>query len=240
MKRILLIGAGGLGAPAARVLARTGGVHLTIVDDDEVERSNLHRQVLYREEDVGRPKAEVAAERLAADAKACGVQLDIETVHGRFVPTNALDLARDHDLVLEGADNFATKFLTADACFLANVPSVQAGAVRWSGWTLGSVPGETACLRCVFEDIPRDRVETCAEAGVIGPVVGVLGAIEASIALRLLGSELREGAGALWSYAGLEGRLRSRPIRPRTACPLCGTHEIRDLDVQRYVAPCAA
>lgn len=236
---VLLVGAGGLGSPAALALVRSGLRSITIVDDDAVDASNLHRQTLYTDADVGERKGEVAARRLAAEARKCGRDLDVEVIEGRFLPDNAIALLQRHDLVLEGADNFATKFLVADAAALARVPSVQAGAVRWNGWALASIPGETACLRCVFEDIPRDRVETCAEAGVVGPVVGVLGAVSAGLAARLLEGD-RAHAGVLYGYRGLEGSLRKSHVRKRADCPLC-EGRIDDVRLERYVGPdCAA
>ncbi|MEQ9077017.1 MAG: ThiF family adenylyltransferase [Sandaracinaceae bacterium] len=227
--RVLLVGVGGLGSPAARVLARSGVRRLTVLDDDVVDVSNLHRQILYDDADVGHDKAERAAAKLRAEGATVAV------AKGRLVPDTALALFRDHDLVLEGADNFATKFLAADASALSGVPVVQAGAVRWSGWALATDPGRSACMRCVFEDIPRDRVETCAEAGVIGPVVGVLGALEAALALRLLGGDA-SAAGELWSYRGLEGSLRASRVRRRPGCPAC-EGAIRELSWERYAPP---
>src|SRR5690606_10363719 len=160
--------------------------------------------------------------------------VEVRAVSGRLLPATALELLRGHDVVVEGADNFATKFLTSDACAVAGVPLVSAGAVRWSGWALASLPG-SACLRCVFEDIPRDRADTCAEAGVIGPVVGVMGALEAALALRLLAGD-ESAAGELWSYRALQGRLRAIRVARRAGCPSCAG-EIRDLRVERYAPP---
>ncbi|HJL17279.1 MAG TPA: HesA/MoeB/ThiF family protein [Sandaracinaceae bacterium LLY-WYZ-13_1] len=229
--RVLLVGAGGLGSPAALALAESGVRRMTVIDDDAVDRSNLHRQLLYEDADVGADKAERAAARL----RRAGVEA--EAVRGRVLPDTARALFAAHDLVLEGADNFATKFLSCDAAHLVGVPLVQAGAVRWSGWALATRPGESACMRCVFEDIPRDGVETCAEAGVIGPVVGVLGALEAALAVRLLEGDAT-AAGELWSYRGLEGALRAVPVTRRPGCPACAG-EIRELTMERY-APAAA
>jgi molybdopterin/thiamine biosynthesis adenylyltransferase len=113
---------------------------------------------------------------------------------------------------------------------------VQAGAVRWAGWAFCALP-DSACLRCLFEDIPRDQVETCAEAGVVGPVVGVLGGLEAALVLRLLQGE-RPG-GELWHYDALKGALRKTFVRRRSDCPLCAG-EIQDLRMERYTATCAA
>lgn len=233
MKRVLLVGAGGLGSPIAQVLARRGDVQVTLVDDDVVDRSNLHRQTLYDPTDVGRPKIERAARRMEAEARAAGVVLDVRTIEGRLVPENAEALLGAADIVVEGADNLATKFLVADAAHLTQRIAVHAGVVRWAGWAMATVPGESACLRCLFEDLPRDGVETCAEAGVVGPLVGVVGALEASLALRLLTGDL-EAAGYVLHVDALGGRLRRSRVLRRPGCPLCGTGAIRDLSETRY------
>ncbi len=232
MSRVLVVGAGGLGSPLLRLLARSAVDHITIVDDDAVEESDLHRQTLYSSDDVGRSKLDAAEEVL----RGLSPDLSVRTVEGRFVPGTAIDLLSDHDLIVEGADNLATKFLVADAARLAGVPAVQAGAVRWAGWAFCALP-DSSCLRCVFEDIPADRIETCAEAGVLGPVVGVLGGLEAALAVRLLRGE-RPG-GELWHYDALRGALRKTFVRRRRECPLCAG-EIKDLRMDRYAAPCAA
>lgn len=238
-RRVLLVGAGGLGCPAGRILARSGVGSIDIADDDVVDETNLHRQTLYRPADVGRAKARIAADRLAAEADAAGRLVKFVAREIRVLPDRAREIVAEYDLVLEGADNFATKFLIADACKLAGTALVQAGAVRWVGWALGALPGRSACLRCVFEDVPRGQQDTCADAGVVGPVVGVLGSLQAAIALRLLLGDAA-AAGELWSYQGLSGALRTRRIRPRPECPLC-TGSIRDTEHSRYVSPeCAA
>jgi len=229
--RVLLVGAGGLGCPAALVLVRSGVRRLTLIDDDVVDVSNLHRQLLYDDDDVGHDKVERAAARLRAE----GAEVDV--IRGRLRPDGAVELASRFDLVLEGADNFATKFLASDACRLAGTPLVQAGAVRWTGWALATLPGRSACMRCVFEDIPRDRVETCAIAGVVGPVVGVLGALQGALAVRLLGGDER-AAGELWSYRALAAKpLRASRVRPRTGCPSCAGALPPVLTMERYAPP---
>jgi molybdopterin/thiamine biosynthesis adenylyltransferase len=230
--RVLVVGAGGLGSPVLRLLAQSGVAHITVVDDDRVDESNLHRQTLYTKDDVGHSKIERAANVLRGICPG----LSVRAVEGRFVPGTAMALLEDHDLVIEGADNLATKFLVADAAHLSGLPAVQAGAVRWAGWAFCALP-ESACLRCLFEDIPGDRVETCAEAGVLGPVVGVLGGLEAAFVCRLLQGE-RPG-GELWHYDALKGALRKTFVRRRSDCPLC-TGEIQDLRMERYTAACAA
>jgi molybdopterin-synthase adenylyltransferase len=231
--RVLVVGAGGLGCPAARVLAQSGVGRLDLVDDDVVDESNLHRQTLYRLEDRGQSKVRVAASALQIAALKAGHVCQVEIHEERMLPDSASDLVAGHDLVLEGADNFATKFLVADACALAGVPLVSAGAVRWLGWAMASLPGSSACLRCVFEDVPREHEETCAAAGVVGPVVGVLGALSAALALRLL-REDRSAGGTLFSYDGLRGSLRERTRSRRRDCELCAG-QITDTALARYV-----
>jgi molybdopterin/thiamine biosynthesis adenylyltransferase len=215
---ILLVGAGGLGCPAGRALALSGVGRLIVADDDTVEGTNLHRQILFEEADLGRPKAVVAADRLEALGRAHGVRA--EARQERFLPETAAGLLGGVDLVVEGSDNFPSKFVVADGCALHGVPVVQAGAVRWGGWALAvtaSGPGAAhqTCLRCVFEEVPTGPALDCEVAGVIGPVVGVLGALQAQLALALLAGE----GGALHSYDGRRDRLRRSAPRPRADCP---------------------
>ncbi|MEM7433520.1 MAG: HesA/MoeB/ThiF family protein [Myxococcota bacterium] len=229
---LLVIGVGGLGSPVIDLLAASGVRRVTVVDDDRVEESNLHRQTAFTERDIGREKVACAIERLAIVAP----EIEVEGLLTRFLPSNALSLLDGHSVVIEGADNLATKFLAADASRLAGLPVIQAGAVRWSGWAMGTTP-ESACLRCLFEDIPADRVETCAEAGVVGPVVGVLGGLQAALLARIVRGEAV--GGELWHYEALDGGLRQTMVRRRRDCPLCAG-EIRDLRPDRYSAACAA
>jgi molybdopterin-synthase adenylyltransferase len=238
-KRVLLVGAGGLGTPVALILARSGVGFIEVADDDVVDLSNLHRQLLYTEADVGRAKASAACARIEREARDAGQTCMAVAREMRVLPDSARAAVRGFDLVVEGADNFASKFLIADACALEGVPCVQAGAVRWTGWALATLPGRSACLRCVFEDIPPGPAHGCAEAGVVGPVVGVVGAIQAALALRILHGDASV-AGVLHHYRALEAKLRHQPVQPRAACALCrGT--ISDLNENRY-APreCAA
>jgi len=237
--RVLLVGAGGLGCPAGTVLARSGIGHITVIDDDTVDASNLHRQVLFSDADVGASKAVVAARRLEEEAGKCGKNLTCVARENRALPGSAIEIVRDFDVVVEGADNFATKFLLADACAIAKVPLVQAGVVRWVGWAFASVPGQGPCLRCVFEDVPRDQPETCAEAGVVGPVVGVMGALQAALAIRILRGD-PSAPGELWSYRALPGELRRRKLGSNPSCPLCAG-ELIGTPAERYApASCAA
>lgn len=236
---VLVIGAGGLSCPVLSVLVKSGVTRFTLVDDDRVELSNLQRQTLYGDADVGCLKVDAAAERLR-QLSPFPEHLIVERVVDRLLPDNALALVAGHALVIEGADNFATKFLAADAARLRGVPIVQAGAVRFSGWALGALSDRGPCVRCVFEDIPRGQPETCSVAGVLGPVVGVLGALQAGIALELLGGRER-AAGVLFSYDALGTLgplLRKRRVHARSDCPLCAG-QVRELSMSRYDVGCS-
>lgn len=234
---VLLVGAGGVAHPAAIALAAAGVSRLVVCDDDTVELTNLHRQILFGDADVGRDKLEVLAERLAARAQAMEVQLR----RTRFRPDTALELLRGVDVVVDACDNFATRFLVADAAHLAGVPSVHGAAVRWTATAMASPPTGRPCYRCLFEDLPEGDAPDCATAGVAGPVCGVAGALAADLALRAL----RGGAspfGRIVTFDGLTDRLRAVTVRARAGCSLCdrGAAPL-DLDPLRYVgASCAA
>lgn len=241
--RVLLVGLGGLGCPAALILARAGVATLGLCDDDVVERTNLHRQILFTDADVGAPKLDAAARALGAVAHAGAAPPELRLHRTRLLPDNALSLVREYDVVLEGADNFATKFLAADACALAGVPVVHASAVRWIGTALAVGAGGGPCYRCLFEDVlPADEAPGCAEAGVMGPVVGVVGAAQADLALALLDGLPVEGQ--LVTFDGRTDVLRRRTIARRADCPLCGpgphTARIESIEPDRYVSPACA
>lgn len=230
------MGVGGLGCPAAWALARAG-VALRLLDEDRVERSNLHRQMLFTEADLGAPKVLAAAQALRAtvpDAR-------VEAVAEHVAPDNARRLLAGVDVVVEGSDNLATKFLVADACAALKVPVVHGACVGWVGTVLPVVWGAGPCYRCVFEDLPPpdEEAPSCATAGVYGPVTSVVGALMAADALRLLRGD-RATLGALARYDGWAQTFRATTLRPRRACPLCGDGAAPpSLDPMNYGASCA-
>jgi molybdopterin/thiamine biosynthesis adenylyltransferase len=230
---VVLVGAGGIGAPAAIALGAGGVRALRIVDDDRVELTNLHRQILFTDTDVGRPKLIAFAEALARRFPA----LAVDPRPGRALPGTAASLIDGAAVVLDATDNFASRFLLADAARLAGVPVVHAAAVRWRATVMASSARGRPCYRCLFEDLPGEGAPDCATAGVAGPVCGVAGALAADRALRILDGDASVYS-AITTFDGLKDAIRQVVVRPRAGCPLCGeTPGIRDLDARRYLAP---
>lgn len=241
MQRWLIVGAGGLGCAAGRALARSAAslppFEVTVVDDDTVAATNLHRQAFYGTSDVGLSKAKRYAERFTEMAREAGCAVRVTALETRVGPSNVRELVRAHDLVLEGSDNFATKFLCADAAHLEQRRIVHGGVVRWAGYALASGEGR-GCYRCIFEDMPEGEVDTCSEAGVVGPLVGVVGSLQAWFATRVARGE--RGASIVQVDAKRGGMIRPRVLRPRDSCALCGdARTIQSIDTARYVMQCA-
>jgi adenylyltransferase/sulfurtransferase len=230
---VVIVGAGGIGHPAIGALARAD-VTLRVIDDDRVEPTNLHRLPLARDEDVGTLKTDVIAREL----RAFGRTHD-QMVVDRVTPETAHTLLEGAAVVVEGSDNFATKFLVADACALLGIPSVHGAALGWIGTVLSVLPGQTACYRCLFEDLPQGDTVDCSTAGVYGPVTSVIGALMAADAERLATGE-HAFAGTIGSYDGWRNTFRTVKVPRRADCPLCGARTIRDLDASRYYAPLCA
>jgi molybdopterin/thiamine biosynthesis adenylyltransferase len=218
--RVLVVGAGGLGAPAALYLAAAGVGVLGILDSDLVELSNLGRQVLYDTGDVDRPKVLAARTRLEA------LNPDVRVVphHVRLVEENARRLLGDYEVVVEGSDDLHTKFVANQACVDAGIPLVVGAVAGWEGQLLVVRPGRSACYRCVYQgEPPAGTIPSCELAGILGPVAGVVGSLEAVAALRLcLGLGAPGDGGTLVLYDGMTGETTTVTVRRDPRCPACG------------------
>lgn len=224
--RVLIVGAGGLGSPAALYLAAAGVGTLGIVDADEVELSNLQRQIAHYSADVGRRKVDSAEEKIAA----MNADIAVEKHPYRLDAENAGDLVGSYDFVVEGTDNFPTKFLVNDACVLGGTPFSIGGILRFQGSTITHQPGH-ACYRCVFRrPPPKDAVPTCSQAGVLGAVAGMLGTAQAAEALKYLTGIGEPLVDRLLSFDALTMQWRRIDVRRDPSCPLCGENpEITEL-----------
>jgi adenylyltransferase/sulfurtransferase len=216
---VLIIGAGGLGCPAALALAAAGVRRIGLCDDDVVDVSNLHRQVLFGDGDVGALKVDALARALTG--RFPGLQVTAHPV--RLDAANALALVAAYDVVVDGSDNFAARFVANDAAVLAGRPLVHGAAVGTGGQLLTVPAGGHPCYRCLFEEPPPEGVgPSCAEAGVAGPVPGVIGALQGAEAARLARGETPAYAGRLIQYDSLAMTLRSVRFNPNAACAVCG------------------
>ena len=217
-RSVLVVGAGGLGGPALLALGAAGVGRLVVYDDDAVETSNLNRQPLFGEADLGTRKAAAAAARL----RRLYPETRVEAFDRRFDAEVALELAQGCDLLVDGSDNFPTKFLASDVALAAGRPLVHGGILRYTAQLLTVVPGKTGCLRCLFEEPPAPgAVPSCAEAGVLGALAGLAGALMASEALRVLSGERGAYAGRLMVYEARPARTRVVAVRRRAGCPAC-------------------
>jgi molybdopterin/thiamine biosynthesis adenylyltransferase/rhodanese-related sulfurtransferase len=238
--RVVLVGAGGLGSPVALYLAAAGVGHLTLVDDDRVERSNLQRQVLHGEADVGRPKVASAADRLAALWP--GIGLRQEAV--RLGPDNADVLLAGHDAVVDGADNFLTRYLLSDACVRLGLPLVHGAVDRFRGQVALFWPAhqpEAGCYRCLFPaPPPAELVPNCAQAGVLGVLPGLVGMLQATETLKLLLGIGQPLLGTLLCVDALEMRFDRIGLRRHRDCPACGEGRPSEANAPTPGAACGA
>jgi adenylyltransferase/sulfurtransferase len=220
---VAVIGAGGLGSPALLYLAAAGVGRLTVVDDDRVSLDNLQRQVLHDTASVGEPKVHVALRRLDA----LNPEVRLRTVERHLDAENARTLLRGHDVVLDGSDNFATKFAVNDACVELGICAVIGGILRFDGQVVVVPPG-APCYRCLFRaEPPPGQVPTCSAAGVLGPVAGVVGSLQASEALRYLLGIGEEQAGRVLTVDLLQPRIRSVRFERDAECPACARALLR-------------
>ena len=218
---VLLVGAGGLGSPAALYLAAAGVGTIGLVDFDVVDESNLQRQILHDTRWVGRPKLESARDRLTA----LNPHVKVVTFEERLTSENALRIFRDFDVVVDGTDNFATRYLTNDACFLLGKPNVHGSIFRFDGQVSVFWPGKGPCYRCLYPaPPPPGLVPSCAEGGVLGVLPGVIGCLQATEALKILLGRGTSLVGRLVLYDALELRFNELRLRRDPACPLCGVN----------------
>ncbi len=217
--KVFLVGAGGLGSPAAFYLAAAGIGKIGISDNDDVDFSNLQRQILHSTKDVGRPKAQSAKETLE------NLNPDIEVVPYpmRLNSENIIDIIKDYDVILDGSDNFPTRYLVNDACVMLGKPLSHGSIFRFDGQATTILPGQGPCYRCLYETPPPpDLVPSCQEAGVLGVIAGIIGVIQATEVIKLVLGKGNLLNGKLLLYDSLNMDFKKLNIHRNPACPMCG------------------
>jgi adenylyltransferase/sulfurtransferase len=219
--KVLCIGTGGLGAPLGLYLAAAGVGRIGLVDFDKVDLSNLQRQILFDTNDIGRPKIEAATNRL----RNLNPDIQIDNFETRLTSENALDILKDYDIVVDGTDNFPTRYLVNDACVILGKPNVYGSIFRFEGQiTIFGYPGGP-CYRCLYpEPPPPGLVPSCAEGGVLGVLPGIVGAIQAAETLKLIIGKGEPLVGRLLLFDALAMRFRELKLRKNPECPVCGGH----------------
>jgi molybdopterin/thiamine biosynthesis adenylyltransferase/rhodanese-related sulfurtransferase len=218
--RVLVIGTGGLGSPAALYLAAGGIGNLGVLDFDQVEESNLQRQVLYDTASVGLPKAEVAQMRLSA----LNPELQVQVHQTELCAANVQAIFDHYDIIVDGSDRVATRYLVNDACVIYGKSLVSAAIHRFEGQAMTYVPGRGPCYRCLFPEGAEGAAANCAEAGVLGVLPGVMGAIQATEAIKLVVGIGEPLLGRLLTYDALEMRFQELRAKRRPDCAVCGDH----------------
>lgn len=232
--RVLVVGAGGLGAPVIQYLAAAGVGTLGIVDDDVVERSNLQRQVIHADADVGRPKVDSAADFVAA----LNPDVTLEPHERRMTSDNAAELIADYDLVVDGSDNFPTRYLLNDGCRFAGVPLINGAIYRFEGQVTTLVP-DGPCYRCLFPEAPAPgTVPDCATTGVLGVLPGTVGCLQATEAVKLLADIGEPLVGTLLSYDAMALSTERVPYQRSSDCPVCGDDGITSIAAIDYEGDC--
>ncbi len=224
--RVLLVGAGGLGSPAALYLAAAGVGHIGLVDFDVVDVTNLQRQILHGTKDIGRPKVDSARERIAD----VNPTVELTTYKTALTSQNALDIIGKYDLVVDGTDNFPTRYLVNDACVMLGKPNVYGSVFRFEGQASVFATKDGPCYRCLFpEPPPPGTVPNCAEGGVLGVLPGLVGTIQAAEAIKLIVGIGEPLIGRLLLVDALGAQFHTVKVRKNPECPACGTHEIKEL-----------
>lgn len=219
--RVLLVGTGGLGAPLGLYLAAAGVGRIGVVDFDKIDFTNLQRQIMFGTSDVGRPKIEAAAERLGN----LNPEIQIDRYETQLTSANALEIFRDYDIIVDGTDNFPTRYLVNDACVLLGKPNVYGSIFRFEGQaSIFGYPGGP-CYRCLYpEPPPPGLVPSCAEGGVLGVLPGIIGSIQAMETLKLILGSGEPLIGRLLLFDALGMKFRELKLRKNPDCPICGEH----------------
>ncbi|ABS27788.1 molybdopterin-synthase adenylyltransferase MoeB [Anaeromyxobacter sp. Fw109-5] len=230
--RVLMVGAGGLGSPIGLYLAAAGVGRLGIVEFDVVDETNLQRQVLHGTKDVGRKKVESARDRI----RDLNPNVEVVAHEAWLTSENALDIIREYDLVVDGTDNFATRYLVNDACVLLGKPNVYGSIYRFEGQSTVFCTDEGPCYRCLYpEPPPPGLVPSCAEGGVLGILPGLVGLVQATETVKLVAGIGEPLVGRLLLVDALSMQFRTVKLRKDPRCPACGTREIRELiDYQQF------
>ncbi len=225
--KVLIVGAGGLGAPAALYLAAAGVGTIGIIDYDRVDLTNLQRQIIHHTADLGTEKVNSAKAKI----QAINPDVTVQTYQTRVTAENIREIVRQYDFVIDGTDNFPAKFLVNDACYFEKVPFSHAGILRFDGQLITVLPGETTCYRCIFHSPPPvGAVPSCSQAGVLGVLAGVIGSLQATEAIKYLLGVGKLLTGILLTYDALKMDFRAVKLNRNPNCPLCGKNpEITEL-----------
>jgi len=219
LSKVLIIGAGGLGAPAALYLAAAGVGTLGIVDGDTVDLSNLQRQIIHFTKDIKKPKVVSAQEKIAE----LNPDVKVHAIQEHVFADTIRDIIRGYDFIIDGTDNFAAKFLINDACVLEKTPYSHGGILRFTGQTMTIIPGQSACYRCVFANPPpKNAVPTCSQAGVLGAIAGMLGTIQAAEALKFITNVGKPLTNKLLTFNAMDMEFRNVNLQKRRDCAVCG------------------
>jgi molybdopterin/thiamine biosynthesis adenylyltransferase len=231
--KVLIIGAGGLGAPAGLYLAAAGVGTIGIVDSDKVDLSNLQRQIIHHTNDVGVEKVKSAENKM----RAINPDITIQTYQTRLSAENISDIIHQYDFVIDGTDNFPAKFLVNDACYFNKIPFSHAGILRFNGQLITVLPGETTCYRCIFNSPPpANAVPSCSQAGVLGVLAGVIGSLQATEAIKYLLGIGDLLTNTLLTYDALTMEVRKVRLNRNANCPLCSENpQITELKDEEQV-----
>ncbi len=218
--KVFIVGAGGLGCPVGYYLAAAGVGTIALIDNDTVEMSNLQRQIAHSVKTIGMPKVESAKKTF----EALNPDVNVVAIQKRMTKDDIIDLIKDYDIVVDGSDNFPTRYLVNDACFMARKPLVSGAILRFEGQVTTILPGDGPCYRCLFEEPPPPGlVPSCQEAGVLGVLPGVIGGLQATEVLKLILGKGDVLKGELLIYNALKTTFRKVKVPKNPSCPLCGS-----------------